>query len=54
MTPYKKLKFLGYATFQEFCLFPTLILDRLIYIPEIVNYQKIIQEYFDYDPIKDF
>jgi hypothetical protein len=49
MTPYEKLKSLGYATFQEFCLFPTLILDRLVDLPEIVNYKKIIQEYFDYD-----
>jgi len=50
MTPYEKLKSLGYATSQEFCLFPTLILDRLIDLPEIVNYQKSVQERPDYDP----
>jgi hypothetical protein len=49
MTPYEKLKSLGYATSQEFCLFPTLILDRLVDLPEIVNYQKSVQEHFDYD-----
>jgi hypothetical protein len=49
MTPYEKLKSLGCATPQEFCLFPTLILDRLVDIPEIVNYQKSIQEHLDYD-----
>ena len=49
MTPYEKLKSLGYATSQEFCLFPTLILDRLVDLPEIVNYQKNIQEHLDYD-----
>jgi len=49
MTPYEKLKSLGYATPQEFCLFPTLILDRLVDLPEIVNYQKSVQEHLDYD-----
>jgi hypothetical protein len=49
MTPYEKLKSLGYATSQEFCLFPTLILDRLVDLPEIVNYQKSVQEHLDYD-----
>ena len=49
MTPYEKLKSLGYTTSQEFCLFPTLILDRLVDLPEIVNYQKSVQEHLDYD-----
>jgi hypothetical protein len=49
MTPYEKLKSLGYITPQQFCLFPTLILDRLVDLPEVVNYPKSVQEHLDYD-----
>jgi hypothetical protein len=49
MTPYEKLKSLGYITPQEFCLFPTLILDRLVSLPEITNYPKGVQDHLDYD-----
>jgi hypothetical protein len=37
MTPYQILKSLGYPVPQEFCFFPTLILDRLVNLPEILN-----------------
>jgi hypothetical protein len=38
-----------YLLFQEFCLFPTLILDRLVDLPEILNTPKSVQEHLDYD-----
>jgi len=50
MTPCQKLKSLGYTTPQEFCLFPTLILDRLVNLPETLNFPKSVQEHLDYDP----
>jgi hypothetical protein len=49
MTPYEKLKSLGYTTPQEFCLFPTLILDRLVSLPKITNYPKSVQDHLDYN-----
>jgi len=48
-TPYEKLKSLSYAVPQEFCLFPTLILDRLVNLPEITNHPKSVQNHLDYD-----
>jgi len=52
LTPYQKLKSLGYNTPQEFCLFPTLILDRLTNLPEVLNRSKSVQEHLDYDLIR--
>lgn len=52
LTPYQKLKSLGYPTSQKFCLFPALILDRLTTLPEILNCPKSVQEHLDYDPVK--
>jgi len=49
MTPCEKLKSLGYATAQEFYLFPTLILDRLVALPETKNAPVSVQEHLDYD-----
>ena len=49
MTPCQKLKSLGYTTPQEFCFFPTLILDHLVNLPEVLNYPKSVQEHLDYD-----
>ncbi|MCL0091791.1 integrase core domain-containing protein [Dehalococcoidales bacterium] len=49
LTPYQKLRSLGYTIPQEFCLFPTLILDRLVNLPEILNTPKSVQEHLDYD-----
>jgi transposase len=51
LTPYEKLKSLGYATPQEFCFFPNLILDRLVNLPEILNHPKSVQNHLDYDQI---
>ena len=51
LTPYQKLKSLGYTTPPEFCLFPTLILDQLTTLPEILNHPKSVQEHLDYDQI---
>jgi hypothetical protein len=49
LTPYQKLRSLNYTTPQEFCLFPTLILDRLVTLPDILDYPKSVQEHLDYD-----
>lgn len=49
LTPYEKLKSLGYVTPKEFCLFPTLILDRLVTLPETKNVPVSVQEHLDYD-----
>jgi hypothetical protein len=49
LTPYQKLRSLGCSTPQEFCLFPTLILDHLVNLPEILNRPKSVQEHLDYD-----
>ena len=49
MTPYEKLKPLGYTVLQEFCLFPTLILDRLVNLPEITNHPKSVQNHLGYN-----
>lgn len=49
LTPYQKLRSLSYTTPQEFCLFPTLILDRLVTLPDILDYPKSVQEHLDYD-----
>jgi transposase len=49
LTPYQKLKSLGYSTPQEFCLFPTLILDRLTDLPNTINALESVQNHLDYD-----
>jgi len=49
LTPYQKLRSLGYCVGQEFCLFPTLILDKLVSLPEILASSKSVQEHIDYD-----
>ena len=49
LTPYQKLKSLGYTTPEEFCLFPPLILDRLVTLPEVLNAPKSVQDHLDYD-----
>lgn len=51
LTPYQKLKSLGYSTSQEFCLFPTLILDRLTSLPIILERPKSVQDHLDYDHV---
>jgi len=53
MTPYEKLKFLGYPIPEEFCLFPNLILDRLVNLPEILNRSKNTHYHLDYDHLSN-
>ena len=53
LTPYQKLKSLDYSTPQEFCLFSTLILNRLVNLKEILNSSsKSVQEHLNYDPLQ--
>jgi hypothetical protein len=49
LTPYQKLKSLGYFIPQEFCLFPTLILDCLVNLPDVLSYPESVQDHLDYD-----
>jgi hypothetical protein len=49
LTPYQKLKSLGYHTPSKFCLFPTLILDHLVPIPEVFPEPQSVQHHLDYD-----
>jgi len=49
LTPYQKLRQLGYPVSEKFCLFPPMILDRLTVLPEIMNHAKSVQEHIDYD-----
>ena len=52
LTPYQKLKSLGYDLPLSFCLFPPLILDRCFTLSELVDSQKSVQEHLDYDQKK--
>jgi hypothetical protein len=49
MTPYEKLKNLGYLTPEAFCIFPTLILDYLNASPTVFTGRKSVQDHLDYD-----
>ncbi len=51
LTPYQKLKSLGYNLPKEFFLFPPLILDRLVDLPEILHSPKTVQKPRNYDQI---
>lgn len=53
LTPYQKLKSLGYLMPEKFCLFPAMILDRLVTLPEILSNPKSVQEHLDYDQTAD-
>jgi len=50
ITPYQKLKSLGYTTPEAFCVFPTFILDYLATSPTIFTRSKSVQDPIDYDP----
>jgi hypothetical protein len=47
--PYQRLRSTGYVTSQEFCVFPPLILDRLVALPQILNTPKTVQDHLGYD-----
>jgi hypothetical protein len=49
LTPYQKLRSLGYPTPIEFCFFPPLILDRLADLSLFFGRSKSVQEDLDYD-----
>jgi hypothetical protein len=49
MTPYQKLRSLGYSIPKTFCLFPPLILDYLVDKKEILESPNIVQDHIDYD-----
>jgi hypothetical protein len=51
MTPYQKLRGLGYSMPREFCLFPPLILDYLVAKEEILEPLITVQEHIDHDQL---
>ncbi len=49
MTPYEKLKSLGYPTGEEICLFPPLILDKVCMLDLLQTRRpKSVQDHIDY------
>ncbi len=49
LTPYQKLKSLGYVTPEAFCVFPAFILDHLAVSPTVFADRKSVQDPLDYD-----
>lgn len=49
LTPYEKLKSLGYLTGEEICLFPTLILDSVCCLDPFKIKTKSVQYHLDYN-----
>jgi len=49
LTPYEKLKSLGYVTGEEICLFPTLILDSVCCLDPFKIKTKSVQYHLDHD-----
>jgi len=49
LTPYEKLKSLGYLTGEEICLFPTFILDSICCFDPFKITRKSVQDHLDYD-----
>lgn len=50
LTPYEKLKSLGYPTGEEICLFPTLILDSVCCLDPFKIKTKSVHYHLDHDP----
>ena len=48
LTPYEKLKSLGYVTGEEICLFPPLILDKVCMLDLFQIKRKSVQDHIDY------
>ena len=48
LTPYEKLKSLGYVIGEEICLFPSLILDSVCYLDPFKIEKKSVQDQFDH------
>jgi len=51
LTPYQKLRSLGYSLPQKFCLFPPVILDYLVAVKELLEPVTTVQYHLDYDQI---
>ena len=49
LTPYEKLKSLGYPTGEEICLFPTLILDSVCCLDPFEIKRKSVQDHLNHD-----
>ena len=49
LTPYEKLKSLGYVTGEKICLFPTLILDSVCCLDPFKIKTKSVQYHLDYN-----
>ena len=49
LTPYEKLKSLGYVTGEEICFFPTLILDSVCCLDPFKIKTKSVQYHFDHN-----
>ena len=52
LTPYEKLKSLGYVTGKEICLFPLLILDSVCCLDPFKIKTKSVQDHLDHDPLE--
>ena len=50
LTPYEKLKSLGYVTGEAICLFPPLILDSVCCLDPFTIKKKSVQDHLDHDP----
>ena len=51
LTPYEKLKSLGYTVTEEICLFPPLILDKVCMLDIFqLKRRKSVQDHLDLDP----
>lgn len=53
LSPYQYLRFKGLTLPESFCRFPPVILDHICIEPEIINWQKIVHDQFDYYPQPD-
>ena len=49
LTPYEKLKSLGYVTNEALCLFPPLILDSVCCLDPFTIKKKSVQDHLDHD-----
>ncbi len=48
-SPYQYLQAKGYVLPESFCRFPSIILDTICVEPEVIDWQKVVYDQFDYD-----
>jgi transposase InsO family protein len=48
LSPYQYLKSKGYTLPESFCRFPSIILDTICVEPEVIEWQKVVHDQFDY------